>query len=151
MKLNSCYVNFFCEIYSIINLNSDIAMEVKLVYLSDLKFNLKVWKKELRFHRNEMEKFEKKLEEIAQRNLGNDAMAPLEGFQNRIIREKEVIGRLLQRNRMKRKIIDTADISEEMDGRLRNQQTSLRDDMKTYIKLHYELKEELMDYFLKWL
>ncbi|MEN8187724.1 MAG: hypothetical protein ABFR05_11395 [Bacteroidota bacterium] len=126
-------------------------MEVKLVYLSDLKFNLKVWKKELRFHRNEMEKFEKKLEDIAQRNLGNDAMAPLEGFQNRIIREKEVIGRLLQRNRMKRKIIDTADISEEMDGRLRNQQTSLRDDMKTYIKLHYELKEELMDYFLKWL
>ena len=61
---------------------------------------------------------EKKLEEIAQRNLGNDAMAPLEGFQNRIIREKEVIGRLLQRNRMKRRIIDTADISEEMDGRL---------------------------------
>ena len=110
-----------------------------------------VWKEELRFHRDEMNKFEKKLENIASRNLGNEAMAPLEGFQNKIIREKEVIGRMLQRIRMKRKIIQTADLGEEMDGRLRNQQTSMRDDMKTYIKLHYELKEDLMDYFLRWL
>ena len=78
-------------------------------------------------------------------------MAPLEGFQNKIIREKEVIGRMLQRIRMKKKIIETTDLSEELDGRLRNQQTSMRDDMKTYIKLHYELKEDLMDYFLRWL
>ena len=126
-------------------------METKLVYLSDLEFNLKVWKEELRFHRDEMNKFEEKLENIASRNLGNEAMAPLEGFQNKIIREKEVIGRMLQRIRMKRKIIQTADLGEEMDGRLRNQQTSMRDDMKTYIKLHYELKEDLMDYFLRWL
>jgi hypothetical protein len=126
-------------------------METKLVYLSDLEFNLKVWKEELRFHRNEMEKFETKLESIARRNLGIEAMAPLEGFQNKIIREKEVIGRMLQRIRMKRKIIQTTDLSEELDGRLRNQQTSMRDDMKTYIKLHYELKEDLMDYFLRWL
>jgi len=126
-------------------------METKLVYLSDLKFNLKVWKEELRFHRKEMEKFEKKLESIARRNLGIEAMAPLEGFQNKIIREKEVIGRMLQRIRMKKKIIATADLSEELDGRLRNQQTSMKDDMKIYIKLHYELKEDLMDYFLRWL
>ena len=126
-------------------------MEIKLVYLSDLKFNLKIWKRELKFHREEMIRFEKKLEDIASRNLGIDAMAPLEGFQNKIIREREVIGRMLQRIRMKRRIIESTDISEELDGRLRNQQTSLKDDMKTYIKLHYELKEDLMDYFLRWL
>lgn len=126
-------------------------MEIKLVYLSDLKFNLKVWKRELRFHRNELEKFEKKLEDIASRNLGIDAMAPLEGFQNKIIREKEVIGRMLQKIRRKRNILKSTDLSEDIDGKLRNEQTGLRDDMKTYIKLHYELKESLMDYFLKWL
>jgi NhaP-type Na+/H+ and K+/H+ antiporter len=126
-------------------------MEIKLVYLSDLKFNLKIWKRELKFHREEMVKFERKLEDIASRNLGIEAMAPLEGFQNKIIREKEVIGRMLQRIRMKRRIIESSDITEELDGRLRNQQTSIRDDMKTYIKLHYELKEDLMDYFLRWL
>ena len=122
-----------------------------MVYLSDLKFNLKVWKRELRFHRDEMEKFEKQLEKIAKRNLGYEAMVPLEGFQNKIIREKEVIGKLLQRIRGKMKIVDTVDLSEELDGRLRNQQTSLKDDMKTYVKLHYELKENLMDYYLRWL
>ena len=126
-------------------------MEVKMVYLSDLKFNLKVWKRELRFHRDEMEKFEKQLEKIARRNLGYEAMVPLEGFQNKIIREKEVIGKLLQRIRAKMRIVDTVDLSEELDGRLRNQQTSLKDDMKTYVKLHYELKEALMDYYLRWL
>lgn len=126
-------------------------MEIKLVYLSDLKFNLKIWKRELKFHREEMDRFERKLEDIASRNLGIDAMVPLEGFQNKIIREKQVIGRMLQKIRMKRRIIETSDINEELDGRLRNQQTSLKDDMKTYIKLHYELKEDLMDYFLRWL
>ncbi len=126
-------------------------MEVKMVYLSDLKFNLKVWKRELRFHRDEMEKFEKQLEKIARRNLGYEAMVPLEGFQNKIIREKAVIGKLLQRIRGKMRIVNTVDLSEELDGRLRNQQTSLKDDMKTYVKLHYELKEALMDYYLRWL
>ena len=122
-----------------------------MVYLSDLKFNLKVWKRELRFHRDEMEKFEKQLEKIARRNLGYEAMVPLEGFQNKIIREKEVIGKLLQRIRVKMRIVDTVNLSEELDGRLRNQQTSLKDDMKMYVKLHYELKEALMDYYLRWL
>ncbi len=126
-------------------------MEVKLVYLSDLKFNLKIWKKELKFHRDEMDEFEKKLEIISVRNLGYEAMVPLEGFQNKIIREREVIGKLLQRIRGKMRIIEAVDISEELDGRLRNQQTSLRDDMKIYVKLHYDLKEDLMDYFLRWL
>ncbi|MGB5394279.1 MAG: hypothetical protein WBN16_08530 [Lutimonas sp.] len=126
-------------------------METKIVYLSDLKFNLSVWKKELRFHKEEMERFEKKMEEIAKRNLGVKAMAPMEGFQNRIIREKEVIGQLLQRIRMKRRIVETLEKGSEDDDRLRSQQNTLRDDMKTYIKLHYELKEEIMDYFLKWL
>ena len=126
-------------------------METKLIYLSDLMFNLKIWKAELRFHREEMERFEEKLEEIAARNLGIEAMAPLEGFQNKIIREKEVIGKLLQRNRQKRKIIESGELTEEMDIRLRNQSTSMRDDMKTYIKLHYELKEDLMDFLIRWL
>ena len=126
-------------------------METKLIYLSDLMFNLKIWKAELRFHREEMELFEEKLEEIAARNLGIEAMAPLEGFQNKIIREKEVIGKLLQRNRQKRKIIESGELTEEMDIRLRNQSTSMRDDMKTYIKLHYELKEDLMDFLIRWL
>jgi len=126
-------------------------MQTKLLYLSDLKFNLDVWKRELKFHKTEMDEFEEKLGDIAIRNLGTDAMAPLESYQNKVIREREVIGQLIQRIRKKNKLIDTVDMNEDIDGRLRSQQSMLRDDMKTYIKLHYQLKEEMMDFFLKWL
>ena len=126
-------------------------MQTKLLYLSDLKFNLDVWKRELKFHMTEMDEFEEKLGDISIRNLGVEAMAPLEGFQNKIIREREVIGRLIQRIRKKYRLLETADLSESIDGRLRTQQGTLRDDMKIYIKLHYELKEEMMDFFLQWL
>jgi len=126
-------------------------MQTKLLYLSDLKFNLDVWKRELRFHQAEMDEFEEKLGDISIRGLGGEAMVPLEGFQNKIIREREVIGRLIQRIRKKRKLLETADMNETIDGRLKRQQTGLSEDMKTYIKLHYSLKEHMMDYFLQWL
>ena len=126
-------------------------MQTKLLYLSDLKFNLDVWKRELKFHQTEMDEFEEKLGDISIRGLGMDAMAPLEGFQNKIIREREVIGRLIQRIRKKQKLIETADMNENIDGRLRKQQSMLRDEMKIYIKLHYALKEQMMDFFLQWL
>ncbi len=126
-------------------------MQTKLLYLSDLKFNLDVWKRELTFHKTEMDEFEEKLGDISIRNLGVEAMGPLEKFQNKILREREVIGQLIQRIRKKNKKIETANMSENIDGSLRTQQSLLRDDMKIYIKLHYELKEQMMDYFLQWL
>lgn len=126
-------------------------MQTKIAYLSDLKFNLETWKRELKFHKNEMETFQEKLEEIASRENEVRAMKPLESFQNRIMIEQDVISKLIHRNNNKMKNITKADYSENIDGILQNQQHSLRDDMKTYIKLHYELKEDMMDYFLKWL
>lgn len=126
-------------------------MQTKLLYLSDLKFNLDVWKRELKFHMTEMDEFEEKLGDISIRNLGVEAMAPLEGFQNKIIREREVIGRLIQRIRKKFRLLESVDMNENIDGRLRQKQGTLRDDMKIYIKLHYQLKEEMMDFFLQWL
>jgi len=126
-------------------------MKTKVLYLSDLKFNLETWKRELRFHANEMDTFEEKLEEIAGRERGKRAMKPLENFQNRIMIEKAVISKLVHRCKAKMKNVNHADYDENIDGTLQSQNATLRDDMKTYIKLHYELKEEMMDYFLKWL
>ncbi|HEX5743281.1 MAG TPA: hypothetical protein VFY09_05220 [Flavobacteriaceae bacterium] len=126
-------------------------METKLIYLSDLEFNLRVWKRELKFHKEELKKFEKQLEDIASRNLGIDAMAPLEGFQNKIIKEREVIDNIMQRIRIKKRMVKRADLHEELDGRLQRDQEPLRDEMKTYVKLHYELKEALMDFLVRWI
>jgi len=126
-------------------------MQTKVAYLSDLKFNLDTWKRELKFHKDEMENFEDKLEEIALREYNTRALKPLENFQNRIMIEKDVISKLIHRINNKMKNIANADFKESIDGTLQNEQHTLRDDMRTYIKLHYDLKEEMMDYFLQWL
>ena len=126
-------------------------MQTKVLYLSDLKFNLETWKRELRFHFNEMDTFEEKLEEIASREFGQKALKPLEVFQNRIMLEKDAIKKLLHRIRNKMVAINRVNYEESIDGRLQNEQHSLREDMKDYIKMHYEFKEEMMDYFLEWL
>ncbi len=126
-------------------------MQTKVAYLSDLKFNLDTWLRELRFHRDEMETFQEKLEEIAAREYETRAMKPLESFQNRLMLEQKAISKLIHRCKAKAKTISSTDFNENIDGRLQNMQHTLRDDMKTYVKLHYDFKEEMMDYFLKWL
>jgi len=126
-------------------------MQTKVLYLSDLKFNLETWRRELRFHFNEMDTFQEKLEDIAEREFSQEATKPLEVFQNRIMLEKSAISKLLHRIRHKMTNINRVDYNENIDGRLQNEQYTLRDDMRTYIKLHYNLKEEMMDYFLEWL
>ena len=126
-------------------------METKVSYLSDLKFNLETWIRELKFHAKEMETFRGKLEEIAARGYNPEAFKPLEMFKNRIELEKDAISKLIHRCKRKMHNIDIADMTEAIDGRLLYEQRPLREDIKTYIKLHYELKEEMMDYLLKWL
>ena len=126
-------------------------MQAKVVYLSDLKFNLETWKRELRFHFNEMDTFEEKLEEIASREFGKQATIPLENFQNKIMIEKNAISKLMHRIRNKKANINNADFNETIDGRLQNEQHTLKEDMRTYIRMHYDLKEDMMDYFREWL
>ena len=124
-------------------------MQSKIMYLSDLKFNIETWKRELRFHFNEMDTFQEKLEEVVARIDDIMALKKLEVFQNRIMIEKDAISKLLHRCRNKIANLNKVDYNENIDGRLQNEQHTLKEDMRTYIKLHYDLKEELMDYFLK--
>ena len=124
-------------------------MQSKLMYLSDLKFNVETWKRELRFHFNEMDTFQDKLEKIVQREQDPVVLVKLEVFQNRIMIEKDAISKLKHRCRNKLVNLNNPDFNENIDGRLQNEQHTLKDDMRTYIKLHYDLKEEMMDYFLE--
>lgn len=125
-------------------------MQTKVSYLSDLKFNLDTWKRELRFHFNEMDTFEEKLEEISVREFDKDATVPLEKYQNKIMIEKDAISKLMHRIRNKMANINNVDYNEQIDGRLQNEQHTLKEDMRTYIKMHYDLKEEMMDYLRTW-
>lgn len=126
-------------------------MESQLLFLSDLNFNLEVWKRELKFQESEMDYFEEKLEHVAIRNLGNDVMIQLEGFQNKIIRERQVMGRLRHRIRMKKRDIAKAKYENRPEIIFHERQVLLKDEMKIFVKMHYDLKEDMMDFFLKYL
>ncbi|MDP3312334.1 hypothetical protein [Lutibacter sp.] len=126
-------------------------MESQLLLLSDLNFNLEVWKRELKFHEGEMDYFEEKLEHVAIRSLGTDIMIKIEGFQNKIIREREVIGDLRHRIRMKKRELAQAKVDNKPEAIFHEKQVLLKDEMDTFIKMHYELKEKLMNFFLKYL
>ncbi|TDI78767.1 MAG: hypothetical protein E2O83_05785 [Bacteroidetes bacterium] len=122
-------------------------MQAKVMYLSDLKFNLETWRRELRFHYDEMDTFQQKLEETATRSFDQNGQKNLENFQNRIMIEKAAIAKLKHRCKNKLRNIHLADYNENIDGRLLNEQGTLQEDMRTYLKLHYDLKEEMMDFF----
>ncbi|NND52291.1 MAG: hypothetical protein HKN54_07785 [Flavobacteriaceae bacterium] len=126
-------------------------MQAKVSYLSDQKFNLETWKRELRFHFNEMDTFQEKLEEIAARNYDKRALKSVEVFQNRIMIEKNEISKLMRRCKRKMQNIAVADLTEDIDGRLQHEQGKLKGDMRQYIRMHYDLKEDMMDFFSKWL
>lgn len=126
-------------------------MQTKISYLSDLKFNLETWKRELRFHMNEMDTFQEKLEEIAGREYEKRAMVQIENFQNRILIECNEISKLLHRCKHKMNSLVMTDYNEGIDGRLMREQRPLKDDMRQYILMHYELKEEMMDFFAQYL
>ena len=126
-------------------------LATKVSYLSDLKFNLETWKRELRFHFNEMDTFQEKLEEIAAREFDKRARKRIENFQNRIMIERNEISKLMHRCKRKMQNLLIADYNENIDGRLVTEQRTLKDDMRQYIKMHYDLKEEMMDFFAKWL
>jgi hypothetical protein len=126
-------------------------MESQLLFLSDLNFNLEVWKRELKFQESEMDYFEEKLEHVAMRNLGKDVMIQLEGFQNKIIREREVMGQLRHRLRMKKRVIAQVKFQNNAEVKFPEKQVTLKDEMKTFVRMHYDLKEDMMDFFLKYL
>ncbi len=114
--------------------------------LSELEFNRETWRRELRFHYTEMDLFREKLEEIARKEFGKDNRKKLEVFQNRIEIEKSAISKL--KHRAKAKPISTTDeYDDEVNERIQAEHQALRSDMRTYIKMHYDLKEEMMDFF----
>jgi len=124
-------------------------MESQLLVLSDLNFNLDVWKRELKFQEGEMDYFEEKLEHIAMRNPENDVLIQLEGFQNKIIREREVMGHLRHKIRMKKRELAKTKFENNSSVLFQEKQVLLKDEMKTFVRMHYQLKELMMDFFLK--
>lgn len=124
-------------------------MQTEAVYSSDLTFNLEIWKRELKFHMSELDMFQQKLEEITTREGIDKSSIEIESFQNKIMIERSAIGKLLHRCRAKLGNLHSADHYKNIDGQIQYEKRSLYVDLRHYIKLHYDFKEAIMEFFLK--
>ncbi len=125
-------------------------MELKVMHSSDLKFNLDTWKRELKFHFDEMDTFQEKLDELtARQELEITALKKLDILQNRILIEKESISKLKHRCRNVFTNFNRAVYEDNFNDSLMNERNELRNDMRKYIQLHYLLKEEILDFILE--
>jgi len=124
-------------------------MQTEAVYSSDLTFNLEIWKRELKFHMSELDIFQQKLEEITTREGLDKSSKELESFQNKIMIERDAIGKLLHRCRAKLGNLHSADNYKNIGGQVQYEKRSLYEDLRHYIKLHYDFKDGIMEFFLK--
>lgn len=61
------------------------------------------------------------------------------------------MGRLRHRIRMKKRDIAKAKYENRPEIIFHERQVLLKDEMKIFVKMHYDLKEDMMDFFLKYL
>ena len=121
----------------------------KRVHLQDLHSDHQLWLNTLRFCKDEIGIFDKRMEDIARRNTVSDVMAELEHFQNRYIREREVIDELRHDIKQHENHLEKFAIEHPVavDHMLFTDHTELRDRLHTFEKLYHELKVE----FMRWL
>ncbi len=121
----------------------------KRVHLQDLHNDHQLWLNTLRFCKDEIGIFDKRMEDIAGRTAGNEVMAELEHFQNRYIREREVIDELRHDIKQHENHLEKFAIEHPVavDHVLFTDHSELRDRLNTFEKLYHELKVE----FMRWL
>ena len=121
------------------------------VRFADLHFDHMEWVNALKFYKDEIRILEHRLEDIVRRNTKTEVMAELEHFQNRFIREKEVIDEL--RHDMKQHENELERESKEhpvaLEHRTYKDHTELRERYQTFERLYKELKGEFQQWLAK--
>lgn len=120
-------------------------------HINDLHFDHQEWLNRLRFYKDEIAIFEKRLEDIVRRNTTQEVMAELEHFQNQYIREREVIDELRHDIKQHENFLEreSKERPTAIDHRLFADHAGLRDRMETFERLYGELKHELHRWLVK--
>ena len=126
-------------------------MTADKIHVSDLHFDHKLWINELKFFEMQLVVFQERLEEIVARFINNsNVLAEIEAFQNRIIRQNEVIDEIKHKIRLREQ--DLENISNDKtigsDHIFYKQHDSEREEMDTFIKLYQDMRISFMQ-FLK--
>ena len=127
--------------------------KVRKEHMDVLHFEHERWTKQLSFYKDELLTYNHRLEEIVVRYNGRGVMTELESFQNKFIRQNEIID-ILKHDIHEHEIVLAKDFIANpvaSDHRLFNYHDGLRDRMEVFVKLYNELKLEFMRYLSKYM
>lgn len=127
--------------------------KVKKEHIDVLHFEHEKWVKQLSFYKDELKTYNNRLEDIVVRFNGREVMAKLEKYQNKFIRQNEVIDILIHDINSHEHILASS-VKENpvaSDHRLFEDHVELRDRMKTFLKIYNELKPKFMRYLTKYM
>ena len=120
--------------------------------VSDYHFDHKLWVNELNFFESQLAIFEERLEDVVRQLSEHTAMAEAEAFQNRIIRQREVIDTLKHKFRLREKDLDTYadDMELDADHPLFVDHEKEHEEMEIFIKLYSEMRDKYMAFLRSW-
>ena len=120
--------------------------------VSDYHFDHKLWVNELNFFESQLAIFEERLEEVVRHLTEHTAMAEAEAFQNKIIRQREVIDTLKHKFRLREKDLDTYsnDMELDADHPLFVDHEKEHEEMEIFIKLYSEMRDGYMAFLRSW-
>ena len=122
-------------------------------HLKDLHFEHRLWMNELKFYKEELKIFEHRLDEIVVKNTTKKVLARLEQFQNKFIRQRDVIRDLKHRVKAHEKHLAryAKEYPVAVDHVYFEDHTTLRDEMLYYRKMFSELKETFLRFLSEWM
>ena len=123
------------------------------IMMEDLHFEHRVWSNALIFYKQEIELYEKRLEELVLNHNDIQMLANLEHFQNQFIRQKEVVDELQHEIHRHEAILANFaqnDQADNLHSTHFDYHDHLSDKMKTFKKLYAEMKEEFWKFSVKW-
>ncbi len=121
------------------------------IYIAELHNDHTLWLSELSLGKDQLKSYQNRLEEVAKANTGNDVLALVEQFQNRFIRENEVIDILLHDIRADESTISASAAINNVatDRRKVSDNDDLRSRMVDFRKIFDDLKMEFIRFLAK--
>jgi hypothetical protein len=119
--------------------------------IQDLHFEHKIWKNQFEFCKDEMQFFNARLEEVADKNTSKEVMIEVGRFQNQFIIQRDEIDRFLHDIHVHDDALvqEVKDNPVAVDHRHMKDHPEERDRFETFIKLYTEMKKSFMEFLRK--
>lgn len=122
-------------------------------HLDDLHFEHATWIRQFDFYKSELHYFQKRLDEIAQRNTDKNILQEVGQFQSRFIVQRDVIDRFEHSIQLHEDAFmkDVKGNPVASDRRLHHDHAAEREEFETFEKLYTELRKDFMEHLRRWM